>query len=263
MGIEDVDAHQPRPAAPLAHEVDGTVGAPTGLMQLRGDVRAVAGAAVARIVQRAGVEHLVQSPDLLQPVTVGVAAAHELGGRHAVVEHTVAVVGACFDPGPGRGEVQLAGEAAIVAHVGQAAGDQAYPFVGGEIAVAVAVHVHGVGIETAQKAGAARLAHRALAVGAAEGHALLAQPVEDRRLEVRIVQAANGVIALLIGADPEDVGPPLHWSRMLPQAPGLGEARIPSNMHGAGIRAVDEDRYPPGGRHLCSGATRVAPYWRL
>ena len=79
--VEDVDAHQPWAAALLLDEFDGAVGAPGGLVQFGGYVEAVAGAAVARGVDTAGVDRLVQAPDAAQPVGVGVAAPDELQRR--------------------------------------------------------------------------------------------------------------------------------------------------------------------------------------
>ena len=204
--VEDIDAHQPRAAALLLHEFDGAVGAPGGLVQLGRDVGAVAGAAVARGVYPAGVDRLVQAADAAQPVGVGVAAADELQRRQAEVEHPVAVVHARLHPGPAGGDVQLAGQSAVVAAVGDAARDQPPALVGRKVGVAVAVDVNGVGVQAGEEAGAARLTHRALAVRAGERNPLGAQPVDDRCVDVRIVQAVDGVVALLVGADPQDVG---------------------------------------------------------
>ena len=175
-------------------------------MQLGRDVGAVAGAAIARGVDPAGVDHLVQAADPAQPVGVGVAAADELQRRQAEVEHPVAVVHARLHPGPARGDVQLAGQSAVVAAVGDAARDQPPALVGRKVGVAVAVDVNGVGVQAGEEAGAARLAHRALAVRPGECHAVRTQLVDDRRVDVRVVQAVDGVLALLVGADPQDVG---------------------------------------------------------
>ena len=175
-------------------------------MQLGRYVGAVAGAAIALAVHGAGVDRLVQAPDTAQPVGIRVAAADELQCRQAEVEHPVAVVHPRFHPRPARGDVQLAGQPAVVAPIGEAPRDQPHPLVGREPGIAVAIDMNRVGVQTGEKAGATRLTHRALAVRPAERNPLGAQPVDDRRVDVRVVEAVDGVVALLVGADPQDVG---------------------------------------------------------
>ena len=76
----------------------------------------------------------------------------------------------------------------------------------GEGVQTVAVDVDGAGVEAGQKAGPAGGADGTLAVGVAEGHALSHQAVNVWRGNVPVAQGGDGVIALLIGANPEDVG---------------------------------------------------------
>ena len=57
-----------------------------------------------------------------------------------------------------------------------------------------------------QEAGAARGADRALAVRVGAGGALRHQPVDVGRVDVAVAERADGVPALLVGADPQYVG---------------------------------------------------------
>ncbi len=61
-------------------------------------------------------------------------------------------------------------------------------------------------VATRKKAGTAGGAYGALAIGMVKSHATLYQAVNVRRANMFIAQAANGVPALLVGADPEYVG---------------------------------------------------------
>ena len=66
--------------------------------------------------------------------------------------------------------------------------------------------MYGTGIKPGEKAGTTGRAYRALAVSVCKCYALGAEAVEVGRLDVFIAEGVDGVVALLIGADPEDVG---------------------------------------------------------
>ena len=66
--------------------------------------------------------------------------------------------------------------------------------------------MYGAGIKSGEKARPTGRAYRALAVGMCECDALGAKAVEVGCLDVFIAEGVDGVVALLIGADPEDVG---------------------------------------------------------
>ena len=66
--------------------------------------------------------------------------------------------------------------------------------------------MYGTGVKPGEKAGTTGRAYRALAVGLCECYALGAEAVEVGRVNVFIAEGVDGVVALLIGADPEDVG---------------------------------------------------------
>ncbi len=61
------------------------------------------------------------------------------------------------------------------------------------------------GIESGEEAGPGGAADGTLAVGPVEGNPFGAQSVKVRCGDVRVVDGPNGVVALLVGADPEDV----------------------------------------------------------
>lgn len=73
--------------------------------------------------------------------------------------------------------------------------------------VAIAAIVHPGGIHAGHKAGPARRADGALAVGVCKSHAVGDQRIDGRRVDVRIAKGSNRVETLLIGAVPEDVRP--------------------------------------------------------
>ena len=81
-----------------------------------------------------------------------------------------------------------------------------YAFICREIGIAIAIAVYGAGIKSREKAGTAGRAYRALAVGMCECDALGAKAVEVGCLDVFIAEGVDGVVALLICADPEDIG---------------------------------------------------------
>ena len=61
-------------------------------------------------------------------------------------------------------------------------------------------------IPPGQKAGAARRADGALAVGMSKGHTALHQAVDVRRANVLIAEAMDGIPSLLVSTNPENVG---------------------------------------------------------
>ena len=97
MGVEDVDTHQPRAFAALfGQEVDGAVGTPGSLVQLRGD----RGRFLSQVAQRVSLAG--------EPVCVGVARGVAILGVMAPVEDAVSVIlWAGFFAAMGAGEVEL------------------------------------------------------------------------------------------------------------------------------------------------------------
>ena len=82
-----------------------------------------------------------------QPVGVLIAIVNALVVGMAVPELAITIVHAGFFTIPGRGNVKLAREAAVVACIGEAFGDELYAFVGREVSIAVAIAVNSAGVE--------------------------------------------------------------------------------------------------------------------
>ena len=211
--VIDVDRGQPRRvgAAPLAHEVDGLLRAPGGLVQLRRHARRV-------------LDQLAQIVALgPHPVGIRVAGRPAVAGRVTPPPVAVAVVAARLGPLVGARQVQLADQAAVVAGAGQQPGDQR---VASAVArVAVAGVLAGAGVGAGQEAGAAGCADRALAERVRPGSAVAPQAVEPRRAHVRVAAGADRVVALLVGADPQDVG--WHGRSRTSAGDGTGTAPAP------------------------------------
>ena len=142
---------------------------------------------------------------LRHPVAVRVPGGPLVGGTVAPVEHGVAVVArARLDAPVGAGQMQLAGQAAAVAGIGEQLGDQRRRL--GPVAVAVAAAVHGARIAAGQKAGAAGGADRRLAERVGARRPLRRQAVDVGRVDMAITERGDGIPALLIGADPKHIG---------------------------------------------------------
>ena len=157
------------------------------------------------------------------PVGIGVARRPAVAGRVAPAPVAVAVVAARLGPLVGAGQVQLADQAAVVAGAGQQPGDQR---VAAAVArVAVAGVLAGAGVGAGQEAGAAGRADRALAESVRPGGAVTPQAVEPRRAHVRVAAGADRVVALLVGADPKDVG--WHGRSRTSAGDGAGTAPAP------------------------------------
>ena len=118
-------------------------------------------------------------------------------------ELAVAIVDAVFQPAIGtRRKVQFAGQTARISEIREDAGDQAFGFAD---ALSIRAQAGGVRVAAAEKAGPRRRADRILHEGMGEGDRLLHEPAEIRSPDVRVVQALDGIEALLICADPEDI----------------------------------------------------------
>ena len=74
----------------------------------------------------------------------------------------------------------------------------------------VAVDMHCTGVLAGQKARPARGTDRALAIGVSKSYPFGNEPIDDGSINVVIPQSIDRIIALLIGADPEDIGPLIH-----------------------------------------------------
>ncbi len=119
-------------------------------------------------------------------------------------EDLVAIVDAVLvAPALARGKVELAGQPAGITVIGQNAGDQA---LFGTDALAVGAKAGGMRIAAGEKTSARRRAHRILHEGMGEGDRIVRQFPQMGRADVLVVQAFDGVVALLVGHDPEDVG---------------------------------------------------------
>ncbi len=152
-----------------------------------------------------GFKDVIQIDALLQkPFIVLVPLKIRGVGRMTVFEHPIAVIRALFRPPTRAGKVQFAHQAAVVTGVRQAARHERR--VVREIGVAVAVDVNRARIQAGQKTRPARGADRTLRIGAGKRHAVSAQAVEMGRVNRRVAQRADGVVALLIGCNPENIG---------------------------------------------------------
>ena len=211
--IVDVHARQPGGiggALFAGDELDGALGGPGGLVQRR--------------------RHAGRVPDQLAehgavlPYPVGVVVAHRpvVARSVAVAPVAVAVGGARLDAPVGAGQVQLADQPAVIAGVGEQPRHQREA--AHERVVAVARVVAGARIGAGQKAGAARRADRTLAVGVGERGTRAPQLVQARRAHVAVALRAERVVALLVGAQPQDVGP-LRPPRCTAHAPGAVSRR--------------------------------------
>jgi len=99
--------------------------------------------------------------------------------------------------------MQFADQPAGVTGVSQALADQRRE--GGKCRIPVAIDVNRAGIHAGEKAGAAWRTDWRLAEGAFEGDAIVDQLVEVGRGQMGKSQRGYGVVALLVGANPENV----------------------------------------------------------
>ena len=116
----------------------------------------------------------------------------------------VSVVGSLFNSILSAGDVQFADEAAFVPGIGKETrnnGDMIWKGI-----IPVVIHVNSARVETTHEAGPAGGADRALAVGAGERYPLADEPVEVRGPDIAVAQSGDSVVALLVRADPQNVG---------------------------------------------------------
>ena len=179
-------------------KLDCPLGAPSGLVVLLGD-------AVLDVIRRcAAVEFLPRCALGMQPLRVGVLGPVRLRVVRPVKD-AVAVVDACLDDAVGAGgEVQFAAQTAGVACVGEQAADQ---FFVGRQRLAVLAALGRPRVTTGHECRTAGGADRALGVRLGERHALANQVVNARSVDVRVAQRADGVVPLLVGANPEHIRP--------------------------------------------------------
>ena len=213
MRRKRVVAKKPRFAFLLADEIDGHVRAPGRLVVL--------GRNAVFYVWRGGpIIKLLPSLTLSgEPLGVGVLRPVRLRMMRPV-EDFVTIINALLHNAVGAGgQMQLARKAAGVTGIGQEAADE---FLCARDCLSVLPAARGARIAAGKERGPARSANRALAIGLGERHTLRHQYIKVWCVDVRIAHGVNGVVALLIGADPEDVG--LIWHvRWINQLANLGE----------------------------------------
>ena len=141
---------------------------------------------------------------LAQPVDVGMTFRPIIARVVAPVKDAVAVIPARLDPTGRAGQMQLAGQATVVAGVGQELRHQRRGI--GPDVIAVHAGADAAGVHARQEAGAAGRADRILTVGVGKGNACADQPVDVGRVGPVIAERMDGVVALLIGANPQDIG---------------------------------------------------------
>lgn len=99
--------------------------------------------------------------------------------------------------------MEFSDESAIVSCFRKRARDERIG-IGKEI-VPVAVRVDSTRVHPGEETGATRRAYRALAVGVRKGDTFRYEAIDVRRCDVRIAERADGIVTLLICAEPEDV----------------------------------------------------------
>ena len=117
------------------------------------------------------------------------------------------------------GKMQLAYKAAGVTGIGQEAADE---FFRGRHGLSVLPAACGARIAASEEGSSAGCANGALAIGAGERNTLRRQRIKVWRVDQWIAQRMDGVVPLLVGADPEDVGLIRH-GRWINQLANLGE----------------------------------------
>ncbi len=190
--VVGIDAQEPWAVPVGLDERDRALGAPGRLVQLLRH-------AVEALGQLA--QHGAFASD---PIGVVVAFRPVVARGVAVREGGVAVIRPLLDAMKGARQMQLADQAAGVAGIGHEPRHQRD--VRREVGIAVAVHVHGARVHAGEEGGPRRRADRRLAIGVGEGRAALHQRIDRRRRDMRVAERADRVEALLVGAEPEDVG---------------------------------------------------------
>ncbi len=200
VGVEAVDGEEPGigVGGVAIDEVHRHLDAPGGLVVLLGD----AGLDVRRPrvgVSPVGAALLAEPAGIVAggPVVVGVVRPEELGV--AVVDPPLLVGRPARLDG---GEVELAREAAGVPLVRQRLRDQDLRR---RDRLAVLAGAGGPGVAAGEEAGARGGAERVLAEGVGEEDARVRQGVDPGGADPRVAVAPQGVEALLVGADPQDV----------------------------------------------------------
>ena len=240
MRLENVDRHQPRlEGTLLAHEVARHQGTPGGLRVLGVDRDAP------RVALRLGPLDAVRFEIHAPHVVAGPGVGEVVAPPHAAI----AVVDAILQAAAGAGrEVQFSNQAAFVAVVGQDARNE--PLVGAD-SLSVGAQAGDVRIAARQKAGARGRADRILRHRLRERDRLRHELAQVRCADVGVVQPFDGVIALLVGAHPEDVGQrgPVRLARRLRP---VVRARL--------LRAGPGPRGPTGGEDLVDSSI-FQLYW--
>jgi len=152
----------------------------------------------------------------VDPVFIGVSPGPAIGWMVRPMENAISIIGAFFNPTIRSRKMQLSRQSAIVPRIRQRLCNQRCRVV--PSVVAVATTPDGARITPCQKAAPTRSADRALAMGVRECHPRLNEFVHIRRADVGIAQGTYGVVSLLIGANPQNVG---HLCR-----PSFGRPRL-------------------------------------
>ena len=74
-----------------------------------------------------------------------------------------------------------------------------------KVAVAVAIDAQSTGVNPCQETRSARRADGRLAIGMGKGDGGIHEPVQYRRMDMRVAEPTDGVEALLVRAIPEDI----------------------------------------------------------
>lgn len=184
-------------------EVDGFFGAPGGLVMFGGDAVFDVGVGVRGFL----VEFFPGEAFVGEPLGVGIVVApirlRVMGPVEVFVGVTVVDAGFDFMIGAG-GEVEFSGETAEI-RVGAIAEDTGEEvFVGGHL-LAVLAAASGGGVSAGEEGGAAGRADGGLGEGVGEGGAFGDEAVEVGGVDVGVTERLDGIEALLVGAEPEDV----------------------------------------------------------
>ena len=106
------------------------------------------------------------------------------------------------EPPVAGAEMQLSRQAAEIAMIGQNSGDQPFFF---RDALAILPETIGHGITAGQECAPARLTEWILSITMVEQHAFPGELIDIRRMHMRISVTTEGIPALRIGADPENI----------------------------------------------------------
>ena len=197
VGREAVVAKEPRAALLLANKVNGHIGAPGSLAVFGGD---------SLLYEGSGFPPVKVTPALsLLSQPLGVGVLRPIGLRMmGPVKHFVSIINPFFHHPIGTGgQMQLTRQTAGISRIGKKAADQ---FLGSGNRLPVLATTCGARITPREKGCTTGRANRALAIGVRECHPIGYQRINIRRIDQGIPKSANGVPALLIGADPENIG---------------------------------------------------------